>query len=331
MAYSDMYSKLLRAAKVPALTVAGLFILGQAASAFQVEPEAIPITPIAAPLYEKKPIKLRECQFSAAFFATSSNLAAFVPDELALIEPPAAPGTTLMVAFGGECPRTTFGPCAFTLVLAPVALNIPGHPNHGNIVGMHPIHSFVSNEIFYKACDLIGGCPLKLGIVKRKGGRNVRVTLKRRDLRPIDSQGQFDVDGESPKKATKLVKLRVRSDAPLDTAALEQFEQATGLPFRNSQGDVAFVFPPLVNFKAIPAVDGNGLEVAQLTQVAFQEQVVANAMWGPGELSFRSTAATPIGDQIGVDAVFGGVNFDFEFEFGWPAGVVLHDYLPPSP
>lgn len=304
-------------------------ICGKGSFAFEVNPEEVPVTPIAAPLYEKKPIRLRDCKFTAAFFATSSDLTGFVPDELALIEPPAAPGTTLMIAFGGKCPRTTLGPCAFTLVLAPVKLNIPGHPHDGQLVGMYPIHPFVSNENFYKICDLLGGCPLKLASVKRRGSRKVKVVLKRLDIRPINADGELDLEGEAPKKATKLVKLMVTSESPLTDATLEQFEQATGLPFRNSEGKVAFIFPPLVNFKVIPRVDGSGLDVAQLTQVPFQEQVVTNVMSGPGELSLASSPTTPIGDQIKVDAVFGGVNFDFDFEFGWPAGVVLHDYLAP--
>jgi hypothetical protein len=255
-----------------------------------------------------------------------------VPDELEIVDPPAAPGTRLMIAFGATCPRSTLGHCAFTLVLAPVKLNLPGHPENGNVVGMFPIHSYVSNPNYYKHCEVIGGCPLKLGEVKRKEShRRVKIRLKRQDLRPINEIGEFDIDGEAPKKPTKLVTLTVESAAPLDDSALETFEQATGLPFRNPEtGDLGFIFPPFVNIKLIPSVEG-GLDVAQLTRVAFDDQMPSNVMYGPATVDFGSSVADPIGDDISVDAVFGGVNFDFQWEFGWPAGEILHDYLAPAP
>jgi acetoacetate decarboxylase len=309
------------------------FLLAKEASAFEVNidpnPDEVQLTPLAAPPYELAPFQFRECKFTAAFFATSSDLSEFVPDELETVEPPAAPGTTIMIAFGGECPRTTMGPCAFTLILAPVKLNLPGHPEDGNFLGMYPIHSYVSNENYYKYCEVIGGCPLKLGKVNRKeNGNKVKIKFERKDIRPINENGEFDIMGEPPKKATELVKLTVESLAPLDNATLQMFEDATGLPFRNSLGELAFAFPPLVNLKMIPSADAY-VDVIQLTRVPFAEQNPTNAMFGPTTLDLFSSVGDPIADNVSVDIVFGGVNFDFEFEFGWPAGDILHDYLAP--
>ena len=288
------------------------------------DPDEVQLAPLGAPPYELAPFQFRDCHFTAAFFATSSDLSELIPDELVTVEPPAAPGTQLMIAFGGKCPKTTLGPCAFTLVLAPVMLN-------GNVVGIFPIHPFVSNENFYKYCDMIGGCPLKLGEVKRKEkGDEVEINFERRDIRPVNENGEFDIEGEVAKKPTKLVTLTVESAAPLDNDALLAFEEATGLPFRNPEtGDLAFIFPPLVNIKLIPSVVG-GLDVAQLTRVPFADQMPSNVMYGPATLELFSSVADPIADNISVDAVFGGVNFDFDFQFSWPAGEILHDYLAPA-
>lgn len=312
-----------------ALAVAGCLMLAAEVSAFEVitdpAPDEVQLTPLAAPPYERAPFQFRECHFTVSLFATTSDLSPFIPDELSTVEPPAAPGTTLMLAFGGKCPKTTLGPCAFTLVLAPVRLNLPGHPENGDLVGIFPIHAFVSNENYYKHCDMIGGCPLKLGIVDRQDtGSEVEVVLSRLDIRPVNMDGEFDINGEVATLPSELVRMSVQSLAPVDNAALDQFEQATGLPFRDAQGNL--VFPPLVNLKLIPSVEA-GLDVAQLTRVPFQAQVPANAMYGPADLELFSTVADPIADNIQVAAIFGGMNFDFEWEFGWPDGDILHDYL----
>jgi len=313
------------------LAVIGAIPCRGQALAFEVNtnpnPNEVQLTPLGAPPYELASFQFRDCEFTTAFFATSSDLSEFVPDELETIEPPAAPGTQLMIVFGGECPKTTLGPCAFALMLAPVKLNIPGHPEVGNIVGIFPIHSFVLNENYYKFCEIIGGCPLKLGTVKRKEkGSKVVVNFERKDIRPVNMNGEFDIEGEVQKKLSTLIKLTVDSQAPLDNAALQMFEQATGLPFRNSENQLDFIFSPMVNLKLIPSVEG-GVDVVQLTRVSFAAQLPSNAMFGPASLNLFSSVADPIGENISVDVVFGGINFDFAFEFGWPSGQMLHDYL----
>jgi len=324
------------------VAVAGLLFANsgvKVGSAFEVipdpDPDEVQLAPLASPPYELAPFQFRECKFTAAFFATTSDLTEFVPDELELMTPPATgAGTTLMIAFGGKCPRTTMGPCAFTLLLAPVKLDLPGHPEDGNFLGMFPIFPYVTNINYYKYCEVIGGCPLKLGDVVRKEkvrtgiGAEVTIEFSRLDIRPINESGEFDIAGEAPKKATKLVVLTVDSLAPIDATALENFENATGLPFRDPENNLVFGFPPLVNYKAIPSVEA-GLDVSQLARVPFGDQMPMDAMFGPATLSLGSSVADPIADNISVLAVFGGVNFEFDFEFGWPAGDILHDYLAP--